>query len=367
MSLSPAPLPAPPPAWLVTALLAARRLLLRLADRLLPSHLAAFEHTVGVAETLLLRELARLGVADRLTDGPRSSAQLAADLGVNHDVLHRMLRAASQRGVFSMDAQGLVSNNHVSRGLLSGVGTSRSFAAYLGDRHNLLSWDRLDEVLRAGGDGFSRVHGEGLWTWYETHEAERDLFAAMMADRTIGDAAALATAVPFPAGSTICDVGGGIGTQLSELLVRHPGTRGILFDSPRTLAQARELLAARGVLDRTQLVPGDFFADPPPPADTYLLKNVLHDWGDEPATRLLRRVREAMPPSARLLIAEAVIEPNDARHPAVLADLQMLMLCDGGRERSTAEFQALLSASGLRWRRAVSTSIFLTVIEAESA
>jgi C-methyltransferase len=361
ITLDARPLAAPPPGFIVRALFSLRRFLLRLADRVLPSELAVFERTIGFGETILLREVARLGVADVLSGGPRDAASLARELGVLADPLHRTLRALVQRGVFTMDAAGRFANNHVSRGLLTPM---KSFAEYIGERHNLLAWDRFDEVLRSGGDGFTRAYGESLWSWYEKNPAQLARFASMMADRTTGDASAVATACTFAANATVCHVGGGIGTQLSEVLLRHPTLRGVLFDSPRTLERAPALLRARGVQDRVRLEAGNFFEAVPSGADCYLLKNVLHDWGDEPSLRILANVRAAMTPHSKVLIAEALLEKSDTRHPAALADLHMMMLCDGGRERSSEEMRDLLARAGLRVTRIVHTAVFIAVVEA---
>ena len=105
-------------------------------------------------------------------------------------------------------------------------------------------------------------------------------------------------------------------------------------ESPGVLDSARELLAARGVLERVSLVPGSFFDGVPAGADAYLLKNVLHDWDDERCAIILRHVRDAASTGARVLIAEAIVE-RYSRHPlAVPADLQMMVACSDGRERS---------------------------------
>lgn len=225
--LGPTPLPDPPPAWVVRAVVRLRRWLLRLADRLLPPEVAVFEHAVGFGVTVMLREVARLGVADHLAGGSRSVDELAVALGVDPQGLGRVLRALAYRGVFEVQPDGRVGLGHVARGLVTGAGSSQSFAAYVGDTHNLMAWDRLGDVLRDGGDGFSRAFGEGVWTWYEAHESARRAFAAMMADRTVGEAAAVAAAVlPCRPGGLVCDVGGGTGALLSEVCSETPAYRG---------------------------------------------------------------------------------------------------------------------------------------------
>jgi hypothetical protein len=55
---------------------------------------------------------------------------------------------------------------------------------------------------------------------------------------------------------------------------------------------------------------GDFFEHIPERADCYVLANVLHDWDDTRATKILRNCRRSMPRAGRVLIIERLI-PED--------------------------------------------------------
>jgi hypothetical protein len=151
-----------------------------------------------------------------------------------------------------------------------------------------------------------------LWQWFDEHTDEREIFAHAMMGLTVGDAPVIAKLYPFREIVPVCDVGGGRGTLLSELLIRHPHLKGVLCEGPGVLESARTLFEARGVLDRVDLVPGTFFESVPTGADAYLLKNVLHDWDDATCVKILRVVRAAAAPGARLLVAESLVE-RDSR------------------------------------------------------
>lgn len=101
-----------------------------------------------------------------------------------------------------------------------------------------------------------------------------------MGRATAIEAPQIATMYPFEEISRLCDVGGGSGTLLSEMLVRHKGLRGVLCDGPGVFDEARRLLSARGVMSRVELAPGSFFDRVPEGCDCYLL-NILHDWDDD--------------------------------------------------------------------------------------
>ena len=129
--------------------------------------------------------------------------------------------------------------------------------------------------------------------------------------------------------------------MLSELLLRYPKLIGILADEEHTLVSAGDLLASRGVSERVTLVPGNFFDRVPPGADAYLLKNVLHDWDDDTCRRLLRVVRKASRHGARMLICENLLRTR-ADPLTSMADLQMMVACSNGRERTLEELKGLL-------------------------
>jgi precorrin-6B methylase 2 len=146
---------------------------------------------------------------------------------------------------------------------------------------------------------------------------------------------------------TIVDVGGGQGAFLVAVLASHPDMRGILFDQAHVVAGAEPGLRAAGVAERCQVMQGSFFEAVPEGGDAYILKMVIHDWGDGEATAILRACRRAMAPSGTLLVIERVLDRPNRGAEGKFADLQMLVGA-GGRERTLAEFTTLLNLAGFR-------------------
>ncbi|MBD0275020.1 MAG: methyltransferase, partial [Acetobacteraceae bacterium] len=101
----------------------------------------------------------------------------------------------------------------------------------------------------------------------------------------------------------------------------------------------------------------------PAGGDAYLLQKVLHDWDDVRAGTILTNCRRAMPAGGRLLVAEYVVPTGDAPSLGKVSDLTMLVML-GGRERTEAEFRALLERGGFAVRRIVPTASPFSVIEA---
>ncbi len=166
--------------------------------------------------------------------------------------------------------------------------------------------------------------------------------------------AAVLQAWTAPAGSVIVDVGGGQGHYLAAILRSAPSCRGVLFDRASVLAEADDTLAP--VAARVERRAGDFFEALPEGGDIYLLANILHDWGDADCTRILSRVRAALPPQGRILVVDIVVPPGAPAHPGPLVDLMMMALFREGCERTEAEFRALARSAELEVERVIPTA-----------
>lgn len=365
------PRPAPPRP-LAAAALRLRRALRALSDLVVPAPAALFELTAGFMQTHLLRAAARLRLAELLAAGPATVEELAARAGVEADGLRRLLRGLATLGVFALRRDGRFSNNRLSRTLLPEVPISlRDSALYFGSAAQLSAWGALEATLAGGGgglaggdgpSGFERVHGMTTWEWFDRHPEEQEAFAGTMVGITRLYAPGVASCYPFGEARRLCDVGGGHGDLLAEVLLRHPHLAAVLVDSPGVLATARPFLATRGVLERIELVAGSFFDAVPAGCDVYLLKNILHDWDDERALRILANCRRAMQPGHRLLVVEALVEEDTTRDIGPLSDLQMMVVC-GGRERGAGEYARLFAGAGFRPGRVVPTPGPMSVVE----
>ena len=196
-----------------------------------------------------------------------------------------------------------------------------------------------------------------------------NLFNAAMLSGTQGVNAEIGAHYPFGNFGWIVDVGGGIGTLLLPILDRHPEMRGTIFELPHVAAQARERIAAAGLAARCDAVEGDALITIPAGADAYLIKFVLHNRTDDEAEAILHNCHHAMPAHAKLLIIERLlperIDPNDAlARENLLADINR-MVTGGGRERTEAEYRALLARAGLRLTHIIRTPGPSVIIEAE--
>jgi O-methyltransferase domain len=341
--------PAVPPPPVVDAALALRRVLLRAADSLLPPWAAVWDRTMGVVRTEIIGVLASLGVADELADGPLTASELAARLDVDADALHRVMRVASADGLFKLDRRGRFRLTRFGKTLRSdSPATLRPWARYMALDSTRRAWADLGDSVRTGRSAFERVNGSSIWDWFAAHPEEQQLFAAAMRSITEFDGPGLAGSELVPDEGVVCDVAGGAGTLLGEVLVARPRLRGVLLEARGVLAEAEKHLSSRGVLSRVELVEGDLFGEMSADADLYLMKSILHDWDDPTCAGILSRVQATMKPGSRLVLVEQLQERNEPHPFTSLSDVQMLTQCVDGRERSLSELQGLLSDAGLK-------------------
>ncbi|TLG12365.1 hydroxyneurosporene methyltransferase [Nocardia cyriacigeorgica] len=356
-----------PPQGLVRVVERVRNVMATAHRRMVPGHVALLEMIAAGWLTQAIHAAAELGVADALADGPRDSTDLAKAVGADEDALRRLMRLLISHGIFTRRRDGRYALTPMAQALRADADVSlRDATLFFGSKIHRDNWTQLVQVVRTGDAVGNTVDGVPLFDYLRTDREFGAMFdRAMSSIDTLGREPLL-SAYDFTRYRTLVDVGGGQGALLTEILQRAPQSRGILFDLPEVVGEARERLTELGVADRCAVVAGSFFDTVPEGGDAYLLKHVIHDWPHEQATRILRTVRNAMTPQARLLLIELVLPDDDRPHPGKYIDLEMLVNT-GGRERTEAEYRALLAECGFTLTSVTPTLSPENVLEAVPA
>lgn len=218
--------------------------------------------------------------------------------------------------------------------------------------------------MKTGEPAFRRVHGDTLFGYLAAHPDDAAVFNAAMTAASEVVMATVLSCCDFTGMRAVVDVGGGQGVMLSRVLQAIPHLTGVLLDLPDVVTGAGRVLTEAGVEARCEIVGGDFFVQVPDGADAYLMSNIIHDWDDEHCEIILTRCREAMPDHASLMILESVLPDGPEPHLAKLADLEMLVLSPNGRQRTRAEFEALLARAGLALDRVIVGPAQVDVVQA---
>jgi C-methyltransferase len=307
-----------------------------------------------------LQIAAELGIADHLEESPASVHQLAEACGADPERLDRLLRLLAAHGLFVAVDGGYV-HSPASRLLRADHPMSmRAFSQMMGLEIFQASFAELGNAIRSGETAIERVAPGGLWPYLEQHPREQEIFGRAMTAKAAADAAAIVAAYSFRRFEEIVDVGGGRGHLLQAVVESAPQAHGVLFDLP-------DVVEAGGA-QHPQLTrhAGDFFVDPLPAADCYVLMEIIHDWTDAEATKILQAVRRAAAPNARVLIIENALPETESDPRGRILDVIMLAVT-GGRERTPSQFATLLESAGLTLVNVIDTDGPLKIVEAAVA
>ncbi len=313
----------------------------------------------GYCLSRCLHVVADLGVADALDGEPRTAADLAEAVGANPDALARVLRLLAAHDVFEQDGSAF-RHSPASRFLRSDHPQSlRALAQMFGLPILWSTCGDLDHTLNTGLPSATKSHKGGLWGYLADKPEAGRIFNAAMVGKASGQVPAIVAAYDFSQFHQIGDIGGGSGHLLRAVLNAAPNASGVVFDLPNVVAQAKgsERMTFRG---------GDFLKDALPRCDGYLIMEVIHDWGDDDSVGILRAIRRAAEPHAKLLLIEQIIPPTPGPDWTKTLDLHMLALF-GGRQRTEAEYKTLLEKSGFALNQVIDTPAGISILEATLA
>lgn len=330
----------------------------------LPPQMVMMQMITGYWVAQSIYAAARLGIADLLKDGAKSCAQLANESGANPQALYRLLRALASVGVFAETETEQFTLTPLAACLRSDVSNSvRDASIMLGDREHYHSWGNILHSIQTGESSFENLFGMNIFEYYAQNPEPAMIFDRAMTSFSSTEIDAVVASYDFSPITQLVDVAGGQGSLLTAILTANPHITGILFDLPDVIARARSVIAAQNVAGRCQLETGNFFESVPVGADAYLLKHIIHDWDDERSITILKNCHRVMTENGRVLVVEQVIPPGNTPFMGKLLDMNMLIMCPGGKERTAAEYQALFQAAGFRLTRIVPTATFVSVVE----
>jgi acetylserotonin N-methyltransferase len=289
-----------------------------------------------------------MGVFDILAAGPAELDTLAHRLKAQAAALARLLDACAGLG-FLRKHEGKYENTPVATAYLT-KDSPNTLTGYIEYSDSILypMWQHLDDAVREGTHRWHQTfdfEGPIFSHFFRTDEAMRTFMRGMHGFGLLSSPAVV-EAFDLSGFHRCVDLGGGTGHLVIAACERYPALRGAVFDLPRVMAIAREEVSQSPAKSRIELLEGDFFAHDLPVADLYTVCRILHDWSDEKIETLLERIHAALPEGGALLVVERLLTDDKTGPPnAAMQSLNMLV-CTEGRERSFAEYEALLRRAG---------------------
>jgi SAM-dependent methyltransferase len=304
---------------------------------------AALQVAERFFDSVVLFALFESGVFRALANGPRQVADLHRSIGGDAESLRATLDAGVALKILVRSPEGYAAQES----LLECLGREDS-RAYLGEWVTFLHvlagpLLRLGAAIRTGekpGALFEDMSGGDP-------EPARRMTAAMDAyARTRGTE--IAQRLDLSGARTLLDLGCGPGTYALSILERNPDLHATLLDRAGPIAEARRIVAARGMSERVEFVVHDAMTYAPGRTfDVVLVSNTLHMIGPAGSAQLLRHCYELVSPSGRLVVQAQYLDDSrtSPRWPTLLNLIQRVAT-PHGRNHAIGETSGWLAAAG---------------------
>ncbi|KAE8260527.1 hypothetical protein A4X13_0g270 [Tilletia indica] len=370
---------------------------------------AMYQTYSGAFETSALSIAVQNNLADAIFMGCKDSddgvsvEQLAAKVGMDPAKLARVLRMLAVRHWLRESKEGHFRLTRLGASLRQGQSVHAWIAVQcpiLFPSLTELPTTLTDLVSKATEDehqtAFARGPGCGqsMFEYLSSHPEAAEQFGLSM--HAAGEIQLAASLREFPwhdrlAHKTLIDVGGGAGHFSVEFAKMDiPGLSIVVQDLPGTFEQAKRTFEKQApefvTSGRATFEACDFFKPNARSGENtcYLLRSILHDWGDDYCVQILKGLAHSMHPASSIFLHEILIQPclppsseepesdvqvkdhevhlsptssqaawpiprNFGGNAAQTYALDYLMLLEfNGRERTEAQFASLAEEAGLK-------------------
>jgi hypothetical protein len=284
-----------------------------------------------------LHTVVALKIADLIGDGSRDVDEISAEAGVDARYLQAILRVLSDRGIFSVKLKS-ISHTEASRLLASDHPNSLAqMIEWIGSCESWSSLGHLAEATKTGISGFELAFGGHLFDYLASNQSRMAIFGGSMESFARREVGPILASLDLSKYDHICDVGAGTGLLARTIASRYPSKNVVAFDLPGVRFDNLPGLS------NVEVVHGSFFDNALPKTELAILMNVLHDWSDDDAARILSAVSLSLGETGHLCIVEGFLSEGTSRQDMI--NLGMLVMT-GGWQRTKQEYAVLLERCG---------------------
>ncbi len=177
----------------------------------------------GYIASISIYIVAKLGIADLLKDGPRTTAELAAATHTIEDRLYRVLRVLASVGVFREAGPRRFALTPAAESLRSDVpGSIRAMVIWIADPMHFRLYAELMHSVKTGEITFDHLFGKPIFEYLPTDPETSEAFNAAMTCFSEMVTPAVLEAYDFSNIGTLMDVAGGHGALLRAILNKWP-------------------------------------------------------------------------------------------------------------------------------------------------
>ncbi|KYO41139.1 acetylserotonin O-methyltransferase [Alligator mississippiensis] len=319
-----------------------------------PQILFQYNHGFFFSKTMFTA--CELGVFDLLLESeePLSSDVIAGRLGTSTTGMERLLDTCVGLKLLrvELNSEGVFYRNTELSNLYLAKASPKSLY------HNMmyysktvyLCWHYLTDAVREGKNQYERAFGISSKDLFgAVYRSEEEMIKFMYGLNEIWsicgrDVIAAFDLSPF---THIYDLGGCAGGLAQECISLYPNSTVTIYDLPKVAQVAKERFIPPEE-HRIMFHEGDFFKDPVPEADLYILARILHDWPDDKCMHLLEKIHKVCKPGGGVLVVETLLnEDKSGPLDTQVYSLNMLVQAEG-KEKTSTEYSNLLRAAGFK-------------------
>lgn len=323
---------------------------------------ASFDLVAGFVYSQILAASVETGLLRLAAGAPVTAEKFSLSSGLGVEGAQRLLLSATALQLLRRRADGQFALGEMGAALL---GNPSVFSMI---RHHQVLYRDLEKITQRLQARSPDTELGRFWA-YDSNaaRAEAGAYSELMAETQALVADEVLRVGALGASRCLMDVGGGVGAFLERAGARYPHLSLRLADLPQVTRHAEQRINALPLAGRVELFALDFLSDPlPKGADLISLIRVLHDHDDEPALRLLRAIRTALPASGRLLLAEPMADAPGAARMGEAYFGMYLWTMGRGRPRRFDEISKMLRLAGFKKivRKPTRAPLLISVLEA---
>jgi len=300
---------------------------------------AVMEDVRGFFKSKVILTAAELDLFTRLEKGQATADDLAKELNCDQRCLTRLLDCLVALQLLSK--QDSIYQTSERGSLLSAEHPETELPMVLHLNGLWETWSGLTETVKTGTNPKRKP---------VTERGSDSLEAFIGAMHVIGRSLSkeIADSYDLSPFKRLLDIGGATGTYIMAFLEKNPGMTAVLFDLPDVIPMAEKRLEGEGLLERVELVSGDFYKDElPKGCDLALLSAIIHQNSTQENLDLYRKIHRALVPGGKLLIRDHVMDPGRTFPPqGTLFAINMLVNTKGGDTYTFDEIKDSLEAAG---------------------
>jgi hypothetical protein len=341
-----------------------RRRLVSIADCLIPGQYLLLEQSRQYWIPYMLKVAIAFNIADIIGDKKVHYTELADINNANHEAMYRLLRALSGEGIFKEVKGKYFKNSKISESLQENhPDTIKHILKHQLYDKSLQMFQILDKAIIKGDSVSEEVFGMEPFKYLQQNPEVNNIYNNAMANSTGILSRAFLKYYSFKKYQTVADIGGGNGMLIKKILKKHTRLKGFLFDLPQVISNIPSDSLDDDIKARLSIIQGDIFEDIPIKADIYLLKNILHAFGDIQCIEILKNIKKNAPENSKVVILEMDLGKMNKRSYGKLFDVFMLMTMGSGMERNSSDYFRLFREAAIKPGKVTKTITPFNIIE----